>query len=297
MFKVMDSISNLVRAVVSLALITIVGVGGWFGYQTYYEKHLAVQNQLREKNEELSKVAADLAESQQELTVKNRRIEEQQADIAAKSIEIEEQAVEIAAQAEEIDRLDTALSLLKVDHRVARLAVAGQMTNDDGEVEHTTVQFVEVNNEGDPLEQPREFTIDGDIVYIDAWVAKFVDENVEQGVPLRSTSICLFRRLFGEKQSPAEGFPLDAVGSRPVAYNRGTRMSELEEDIWGKFWQYANNPKKAEAEGLRALQGEAPSIRLMPGKQYEIFLRASDGLTIRVVDDAPIAPPGNRPTL
>lgn len=289
MFKVMDSISNLVRATVSLVLLTVVGVGGWFGYTTYYEKHLAVQDALREKSEELTQVAARLAESEEQIVAKNQLIADQEKDIAAKQVEIENQA-------KEIERLDTALGLLKVDHRVARLAVTDQKTDEDGEVTTTTVQFAEVNNEGNPLEQPREFTIEGDVVYIDAWVAKFMDENVEQGVPLRSTSICLFRRLFGEQQRPADGYQLDAFGSRPIAYDRGSRVSELEEKIWDKFWDYANNPKKAEAEGLRALQGEAPSIRLMPGKQYEIFLRASDGLTIRAVDDVPIAPPA-KPTL
>ena len=73
---------------------------------------------------------------------------------------------------------------------------------------------------------------------------------------------------------------LDAVGSRPAAYRGGEKISELEQKIWDQFWEFANDPAKAREAGVRAAHGEAPSIKLMPGKRYKILLRASDGLTI-----------------
>ena len=106
---------------------------------------------------------------------------------------------------------------------------------------------------------------------------------------MRSTSVCLFRRIFGEHQQPSEGFALDAKGSRPAAYSQGNEMSALERDIWANFWQYANDPARAQKTGIRAAHGEAPSVRLQMGKRYRVELRASGGLTI-VAEDAADVP-------
>jgi hypothetical protein len=57
-------------------------------------------------------------------------------------------------------------------------------------------------------------------------------------------------------------------------------MNDAEREIWGKFWEYANNPELAGQAGIRAAHGEAPSIKLMPGKSYRVSLRASAGLEI-----------------
>ena len=43
-------------------------------------------------------------------------------------------------------------------------------------------------------------------MYVDAWVIKYDDALVEQGDPLRSTSVCLFRRVFGEYLPPVRAF-------------------------------------------------------------------------------------------
>ncbi len=123
-------------------------------------------------------------------------------------------------------------------------------------------------------------TVEGDVVYVDAWVIKYADQLVESGDPLRSTSVCLFRRIFGEYQQPTEGFALDPAGSRPSVYSQGGEISPMERDLWANFWEYANNPAKAKKAGVRAAHGEAPSIRLQVGKRYRVELRASGGLSI-----------------
>jgi len=63
-------------------------------------------------------------------------------------------------------------------------------------------------------------------------------------------------------------------------------MSDLERDIWAQFWQYANDPTKAETVGVRAAHGEAPFQKLQPGKRYKVLLRSSGGLTF-VPEDLP----------
>ena len=190
----------------------------------------------------------------------------------------------------ELKRLHTALQLHKVDHRVAQLVVLDQKLVENGQNLSTTFQFVEVDEQGQGLSEAHTFSIVGDVVYIDAWVVKFADEHIEQADPFRSTSICLFRRLFGEFQTPHEGFVLDPDGSRPVAYGHGSGLSDVERDLWSKFWYFANHPEEASKKGIRAIHGEAPSIKLEKNKLYTIELRASGGLSIRVTELLPPTP-------
>jgi len=189
----------------------------------------------------------------------------------------------------ENQRLNTALRLLKVDHRVAQIDVLSQEGSADKGDLATHFTFVELDREGDPLEQPRQFRVAGDMVYIESWVVKFGDEYVEQGDPLRSTSLCLFRRVFGEAQRPVDGYSLDRNGAQPTAYRTGREPSELEQEIWSRFWDLANDPDEAQKLGVRVVHGEAPFQKVVPGKRYKVLLRASGGLSITPEDLPPEA--------
>jgi hypothetical protein len=228
-------------------------VGGYVGYNAY-SRHFKVEEELRQRDQEIKKLNADIV-------VKEKRIQD----------------------------LDLALRLLKVNHRLAEIKVIDQSEDADGK-KKTTVQFVEVNDAGEAIDSPKIVTIDGDVLYIDAWVVKYDDKLVETGNPLGATSICLFRRLFGEHQRPVEGFALDREGVEPIVYRHGEQISPTEQEIWRQFWEYANNPLLAEKAGVRAAHGEAPSIQLRTGKLYKVELRASGGLSI-VAEDLPLAKP------
>lgn len=256
MFQSIVALHNIFRTLLLLALVGLLGTGGVIGYRTWHAHELA------------------LAEKDRVLAEREEEIERLNEDLALKI--------------EEIGRLETAMRLLKVDHRLAQIVVLDQQPAEGDQPLRTTFRFVEVDRDGRPIEEPHDLTIDGDMLYVDAWVVKYQDEHVESADPLRSTSICLFRRLFGEHQKPSEGFVLDAVGSRPTVYADGMEMTPLEREIWANFWEYANDQEKAEQAGIRAAHGEAPSMKLQPGKIYKIMLRASDGLTI-AVDDLPAA--------
>jgi hypothetical protein len=205
-----------------------------------------------------------------------------QRELEAKSVEIKKLTADNA-------RLDLAMRLLKVDHRVAEIEVLDQWQAVDRT--QTKLKFVEVAKDGTPIGAEKVFTIDGDLIYVDAWVIKYEDELIEKADPLRSTSVCLFRRAFGEFQQPDQGFPLDAFGSRPSVYSQGEEMSPAERDIWDHFWEYANTPAKAQKAGLRAVHGEAPSMKLQPGKRYRVELRASGGLSIKPIEEPSKSPP------
>jgi hypothetical protein len=250
MSNTLNSISNFIRSVVSLAVLGAVAVAGWFGYQTVNSK-ATLEAALRDKNVQVEKL-------NEELAAKDKRLQE----------------------------LDLANRLLKQDHRLAKISVVKQWESTDTKRPVTEILFVDIDDQNNALDQPRKFTIVGDVLYIDSWVVKYMDELVESGDPLRGTSVCLFRRLYGEYQEPSDGFSLDPVNARPVAYDRGSQMTDLERDVWKHFWEYANDPEKAHKAGIRAAHGNAPFIKLQPGKSYVIEQRATGDLTIKTEEEA-----------
>ncbi len=264
--KTVNALSNLLRAVVSVAVLVALAAGGWWAYRAYHADRLQAE-QLQAQEAKINELTGELAASHQQIG----RLES-----------------EVEAKQKEIQRLDTAMRLLKVDRRVAQIDVLSQRGSAENGDLVSHFSFTELDEQQNPIEEPRVFSVNGDVIYVDAWVVKFDDEFVETGDPLRSTSVCLFRRVFGEMQSPSSGFPLDPVGSRPAAYRNGSKLSEFEKEIWSKFWEYANDRDKARAAGVRAAHGEAPYLKLVPGKRYKLELRASGGLTV-IPEDLPRA--------
>src|SRR5262249_35214663 len=151
----------------------------------------------------------------------------------------------------EIQALALANRLLKVSHRVARLAVLAQGSSADApDKVRTTVRFTELGADGEPLAPGRDLTIEGKSVYVESLVIQFDDRYVEQGDALRGTSLCLFKRLFGENQAPSEGAPLDTAGQQPLAYGGDTAPDPVHHALWQRFWDYANEPALAKELGV-----------------------------------------------
>jgi hypothetical protein len=265
----MATVNSALRTLLAFVVVGMVGAAGWFGYSLYH----APQQALAEKQKELDGIRGELAEQSKLAQEKQVIIDGLELDIAAKE--------------EEIARLDTAMRLLKVDHRLAELRVLRQEKNADTGRLASIVEFVEVNDDGAMIDKPRQFDIDGDLVYIECLVAKFEDRFVEASDLHRATSICFFQRIFSEFQEPSDGFELDRVGTRPTAYARGREMSDFERQIWNDFWSIANDRRQAEKLGIRAAHIEAPAIKVRPDKTYRLQLRASGGLTITPIDAPP----------
>ena len=72
---------------------------------------------------------------------------------------------QIAALTRQVERLETALRLLKVDHRVAQIEVVSQQGSEKDKTLVTTFRFTEVDDKGNRLTEPRTFTVKGDLVY------------------------------------------------------------------------------------------------------------------------------------
>lgn len=255
--------------VLGLGVLTLLAVGGYFGYQAFTADKKAlqeVQEKLQASQAEIDRLTSQLAQRQQQ-------IQTLQKDIAEKQ--------------KQIEQLRTAVRLLKVQHRLAHLEVLSQeISPQTGQLE-TRLRFIEVDDGGKPIDKPKEFTIEGDVVHVAALVIKFADEYVEAGENLRGASICLFHRLYGDKQPPEKGFPLDPVGSRPAVYQTGQQMSDWERELWKNFWEYSNNPAKARDVGIRAAHGDAVYQQLRPGKRYKVLLRSTGEFTIQPSEEEP----------
>ncbi len=285
--RVVESLSvinSLLRTGLAIVFVGLLGAGAWTGYQMYH----AGDQALRAKDEQLASI-------RHELSAKEELLAQQEQLLRDKDGQIDALNVDLRAKQEKIQKLDTALRLLKVNHRVGWLTVLEQDVDPATNDLFTVGQFVEVNDQGQSLGEAKQFRVAGDVVYIDNWVVKFDDSFIERAEIDRSTSLVLFRRIFGERQPPSDGYVLDAVGTRPQAYGAGPEMSESERRIWDEFWTIANDEAKARELGIRAAHGEAPSMKVRKGKSYKIMLRASDGLSI-VPDDAPPPIAGKPPT-
>jgi len=220
-----------------------------------------------------------------ELRQKGAKIVQQQTEIVALNDEVARQQVEI-------ERLDTALNLHKLERRLARIRVLDTGVDEATGRKFSKIEFAELNELGDPVGEPKQFQLDGEMIYVDYWVVKFDDQYVEQADLERGTSICMFHRIFGDLQNPKDGYSLDEPGQRPGNYARGSVMSDFEKKIWDDFWTIANDPQQAAKMGIRALHGDAVSIKVEKGKVYRITVRASAGPEITVESEPPSRPSG-----
>lgn len=262
MIESISTLNSFVRTILAVAVLGGASVGGYVGYNTYF----AAKIEAEKKSQELEAAKKDLAARDEQIVKLGRDIE---------------------TLNQKVEKLDMALRLLKVDHRVARLTVLDQGKDPNTNEEYSQIEFVELDDSGAQIDKPKRFKILGDMVYVEYWVVKFDDKYVEEADIERSTSLCLLQRIFGEKQKPIEGFALDEVGTRPAVYGRGREPTEFENKIWSDFWNIANNPDRARELGIRANHSDAPGYRVKAGKAYKLELRASGGLTITPDTDPP----------
>ena len=129
----------------------------------------------------------------------------------------------------------------------------------------------------------RRLRLAGTEVYVDALVVTFERKYVEAGDGLRGKSLLLFRRAFGDRQQPVDGVPLfRAEGASPIpeVAQVDPAPGEFERALWARFWDYANDPRRAAADGIRIAQGEAPHVKPLAGQVYKLTLRSAGGLEI-----------------
>ena len=102
-----------------------------------------------------------------------------------------EENKELSARAQ---KLAMANRLLKVDYQLARLRLVKQISDTDPKKVISMVEFWEVDDQGNPLTEPRPYRLHGNQVHVEGLVAKFEDDLIEQGDPLRGAAMFAFKR-------------------------------------------------------------------------------------------------------
>ena len=284
-----ESIATINSMIRTLLVLAVVGGASMIGWETYQSMH-----ESKGQQQELREARTRLKDTNEQLDSTQKELDSVQANLSLRTAEISTLRDQLREQELRYRRLDTAMRLLKVDRRAARLTVLKQEQDTESTSVVSELEFVEIDDRGEEVaETKRQFLIQGDLVYIDSWVVKFEDKYVEQSDLHRSTSLVLFKRIFGEKQKPIDGFVLDQEGVAPRVYRRDENSNDLESKVFGDFWDVANDTEKQKALGIRAAHGTADYIKVEAEKSYRVEIRASGDVTIV---PEPAAPPTNAPT-
>lgn len=130
----------------------------------------------------------------------------------------------------------------------------------------------------------KEYEIEGDVVHFDALIVKFSGPMVMDG---REKAIYLWRRIYGEKLRPEEGYPIQTSGQEPARYQQiGKKLSVNDrERFWDEIWELSNEPKKLEQHGIQAIFGNVVYKRLRPGLIYVFKINAMGGIYPEMVPE------------
>lgn len=239
------TVNSVLRTIMLMAFLGIFGFLGWTGYANWIKPGL-----------EAERIKREMAELQ----------------------------VKFDQQTEELFKTQTALKLVKVDHRKARIKIVEKGVDSTTEEPFFVVQFVEVDSDGESISEPREFRLRGTIMFVDCWLVKFEDRFIEQADELRSASLCVFKSIWGDIDERSGGQSLDRQDPDiKTAYGTIDPRNSFEQEIWDDFWDLANDPIRQQELGIRGNHGQAVYLRVDTGAVYEVDLRASDGLNIKPV--------------
>jgi len=170
---------------------------------------------------------------------------------------------------------------LSASRRVGQVNVVEQKPDGAGRPV-TTLLWQEVGPDG-VIGWPQTLEVIGTLVYFEAWVIKFAHEFVAEGDPQRSASVALFRRVFGERQSPDSAPQFDRE-TRP-APEETPEARALHARLWSRFWDLVDDPRLAAQYGVRVAQCEAPAVQVKSGQIWEITLDAAGGLNLKKISD------------
>jgi len=192
-------------------------------------------------------------------------------------------AVTIHELLTENKELKQAITDLTAEDQIGYAKVIAQETK-DGEL-FTTVRFVETARD-DKLEKilEKEYTITGDIIHFDALIVKFGNKMVMDG---GSRALYLWRRIYGEKMAPGEGFTIEEPGTEPQRYSNLLEALPIEqrEMFWSSIWELANDPEKLTEYGIDAIYGNAVYSKLREGLIYIFKITSAGQVYPEIVPD------------
>jgi len=180
-------------------------------------------------------------------------------------------------------KLKQAITNLTEEHQIGYAKVIAQEFK-DGEL-LTTIRFVETardNKLQTVLEN--EYTIAGDIIHFDALIVKFGSKMVLDG---RTRALYIWRRVYGEKMSPADGFPIEEPGVEPRRYKHLLEALPLEErcTFWSNIWDLAGDTEKLAAYDIDAIYGNAVYSKLRKGLIYVFKINSTGQVYPEIIPD------------
>lgn len=170
---------------------------------------------------------------------------------------------------------------LSASRRVAQVNVLAQRPDEAGRP-ITSLLWQEIGQQG-VLAEPRNLEAVGTLVYFEAFVLKFAHRYIKEGDPQRSTSLALFRRVFGDRQEPDSAPQFDRTVRPPLDESEAT--GSLHARLWSRFWEFVDDPRLAAEYGVRVAQCEAPAVPLREGQIWELTLDAAGGLNLHKLSD------------
>jgi hypothetical protein len=180
-------------------------------------------------------------------------------------------------------QLKQAITNLTQEEQIGYAKVIDQQIK-DGKV-FTTVRFVETARD-DKLKKilEKDYTIEGDVIHFDALIVKFGDKMVMDG---RARALYLWRRVYGEKMTPENGFAIEEPGKEPQRYNDLLKALPVrEKDVfWSGIWSLANDPEKLKEYDIRAIYGNVVYSRLTKGLIYVFKISSVGQVYPEVVPD------------
>ncbi len=149
----------------------------------------------------------------------------------------------------------------------------------------TTIKFVETARD-DKLKKilEKEYTIAGNIIHFDALIVKFGNKMVMDG---KTRALYLWRRVYGEKMTPEEGFVIEQPGTEPQRYSDLLEALPIKQRqmFWSNIWDLANDPEKLKQHDIEAIYGNVVYSRLRKGLIYVFKVSPTGQVYPEVVPD------------
>jgi hypothetical protein len=130
----------------------------------------------------------------------------------------------------------------------------------------------------------KEYTIAGDIIHFDALIVKFGNKMVMDG---RTRALYLWRRVYGEKMTPADGYTIEEPGAEPQRYKDMLEALPIEQRqmFWSEIWELANDTEKLAEYDIDAIYGNAVYWKLREGLIYVFKINSSGQVYPETVPD------------
>jgi hypothetical protein len=149
----------------------------------------------------------------------------------------------------------------------------------------STIRFVETARD-DKLRKilQKEYTIEGDIIHFDALIVKFEDKMVLDG---KSRALYLWRRIYGEKMTPQQGYPIEEPGQEPARYSDMLKTLPIKQRqlFWSSIWGLANDTEKLKQHGIKAIYGNVVYSRLTEGLIYVFRISPTGQVYPEIIPD------------